>query len=85
MALPFLYKYITTGTTTNITTSPTLLHAITVNGALTGTITIKDGATTIGVITNPGVGAVFFYDIGVSSLSIVTSAACDIVVSYFPT
>lgn len=81
--MPNKYAHITTATTTNLKTVPGVLHAITVNAALTGTITINDGAAVIAVITNPTVGQVISYDVGFAgTLSIVTSATCDITVSY---
>jgi hypothetical protein len=84
MTLPYgLYAHITTATTTNLTSStPSILYSLTNNVALTGTITIKDGTNNVAVLTNPGVGQ-YLYNIGINgSLSIVTSATCDVTVSY---
>lgn len=81
--MPNKYSHITTATTTNLKTTAGILHAVTVNAALTGTITINDGASVIAVITNPTVGQVISYDVGFAgTLNIVTSATCDITVSY---
>lgn len=50
---------------------------IQVNAALTGTLTVKDGATTVGVITNPTVGTQYRY-YGFSGVCTVTpSTTCD--------
>ena len=54
---------------------------IQVNAALTGTLTVKDGSTTVGIINNPGVGNTFTY-YGFTGLPTVTpSTTCDATVS----
>lgn len=54
---------------------------IQVNTALTGTLTVKDGTTTVGVITNPTVGSQYRY-YGFNGLPTVTpSTTCDATVS----
>lgn len=54
---------------------------ITVNAALTGSIVVADGATTIATITNPIVGNQFPY-YGFAGIPTVTaSTTCDITVS----
>jgi hypothetical protein len=51
------------------------------NAALTGTLTVKDGTTTVGVITNPTVGSQYRY-YGFTGLPTVTpSTTCDATVS----
>lgn len=50
---------------------------IQVNAALTGTLTVKDGTTTVAVITNPLVGQQYRY-YGFAGICTVTpSATCD--------
>jgi hypothetical protein len=71
--------YITTATTTSVGSPGGLL--ITVNAALTGTITVTDGGTTKAIITNPGVGAAFRYHGFTGAAAIVTNAVCDITVN----
>lgn len=74
--------YITTGATTPITTAANGI-LIQVNAALTGTITMKAGANTFAVITNPTVGSSFRYN-GLRSqgaITCVTSTTCDVTVS----
>lgn len=71
--------YITTATTTSVSAPMGIL--ITVNSALTGTITCSDVRGTFAVITNPGVGAAFRYHGLQGAVSLVTSATCDITVS----
>lgn len=71
---------ITAATTTTLVQTNGLF--IQVNAALTGTITVTDATGTLAVITNPGVGNGFRY-FGVTGIpTIVTSATCDITVSY---
>jgi hypothetical protein len=71
--------YITTATTTTLP----LCHGIIldVNTALAaGTIIVKDGITTVAVITNPGISERRYY--GFSGIpSIVTNAVCDVTIS----
>lgn len=58
---------------------------IQVNAALTGTITIADGATTKGIITNPTVGLQFRYLGFTGAAKVTSSATCDITVSILQT
>lgn len=70
--------YITTGATTTLPLANGI--RIEVNAALTGTITVKDGANTVAVLTNPGIVSKEYY--GFSGVpSIVTSTTCDVTVS----
>lgn len=70
--------YITTGATTTIP----VCHGIrlSVNAALTGTITVKDGANTVAVLTNPGIIEKTYQGFA-GAPSIVTSTTCDVTVS----
>jgi len=90
-----LYSYITTNTTTTLTTKPCILSGLTINKtAANGVITIYDGndastGTIIAIITQPGTliesqVSINFHDITlVNGLVIVTSAAAqDITVAY---
>ena len=56
---------------------------ITVNATLVGTITTVDGTGTVGIVTNPTVGASFIYDGLLSPVAVTSSAACDLTVSSF--
>lgn len=75
-------KYITSATTTNIASAANGL-LVTVNTALTGTITLAAGGTTFAVITNPTVGSLYRYNglRGAGAITAVTSATCDITIS----
>jgi hypothetical protein len=76
---------ITSATTTQVS-GPVHRVLVQVNAALTGTITLYDATTgTTGVsavITNPGVGSVFEYWDFAVGVRVVTSATCDITVSF---
>ena len=76
--------YITTGTTTTVADQANGI-LIQVNTALTGTITVKDGGVTKGIITNPTVGLQFRYYGFTGAVSLVTSTTCDITVSILNT
>lgn len=80
-----IFSYITTGTTTQVWTGASKKVHISVNTALTGTITVVDAATggtgTIAVITNPTVGLQLEYWGLLNGVQIVTSTSCDITVS----
>jgi hypothetical protein len=54
---------------------------VTVNTALTGTLTVKDGTTTVAVITNPTVGSQYYYYGFNSSINVNPSATCDVTCS----
>ena len=54
---------------------------ITVNTALTGTITVADAGTTIAVITNPTVGSSYQYYGFNGAITVNPSATCDITVN----
>lgn len=88
----WLYKNITTGATTVVKTGGGILHTLTVNkGVATGTISIYDALSAtnpIGIITfgaallgDPPITATYDVDF-VTGLTIVTSGATDITVSY---
>lgn len=81
---PFKYNHITSATTTTVKSSPGQLHAIVINTpGTTNTITIADASGNIGIITSPTeIGATVFYDVGFTSLSVTTSATCDLTVCY---
>lgn len=83
------YFHATAATGTVIKSSVGTLAAITVNKALTGTVTLKDGATTIAVLTNgttAPLGSVIFGAGGgvqFASLNVsLSTAAEDITVVY---
>lgn len=54
---------------------------ITVNAALTGTITVADAGVTKAVITNPAVGNAFRYYGFAGAVTVTASATCDVSVS----
>lgn len=71
--------YITTGATTPVGSPSGIL--ITVNAALTGTITCSDTRGTFAIITNPTVGSAFRYTGLQGTVTVVTSTTCDVTVS----
>lgn len=81
------YKYITGAATTTFAgeLSKTCLGSININKALTGTLTVKAGATTIAVfpIATPS-GQYWYSEAGtlIDTLSMVNSASEDITVFY---
>lgn len=52
MVTQYAYTHLTTGTTTINKGKPTILASVLINKALTGTVTLSDGATTVMVLTN---------------------------------
>jgi len=78
-------KYITGATTTQVATNAIKHVVITVNTALTGTITVIDGTAgttaNVAIITNPTVGLVLHYYDFQLGVRIVTIATCDIAVA----
>lgn len=57
---------------------------ITVNGALTGTITVADTIGTQAVITNPTVGSEYnYFGFAPGAITVVNSATADATVSIF--
>lgn len=79
----YIYKHLTTGTTV-IKQGEGTLAAVIVNKALTGTVTLTDGATTIGILTNgttAPLGSVLFGGAGgiqFASLTATLSATEDL-------
>jgi hypothetical protein len=71
--------YITTATTKTIDRCAGL--RITVNAALTGTITVTDAGAAIAVITNPTVGNQFEYFGFNGPITVTNSATGDITIS----
>lgn len=78
-------SYITTGATTQVISTPAKRVLITVNIALTGTITVIDGiagtTANVAIITNPTVGSSYEYWDFSQGVRIVTSTTCDICVN----
>lgn len=78
--------YITTGATTQVATGAIRKVLITVNTALTGTVTVLDNTTgttaNVAVITNPTVGSMYEYWDFTAGVRIVTSTTCDITINY---
>lgn len=79
------YNNITTATTTQVISGRVNKAKITVNAALTGTITVIDNTTgstpVVATITNPTVGSSFEYWDFQTGVRITTSATCDITVN----
>jgi hypothetical protein len=79
-------KRITTAATTVIKATEGILRGITITKILTGTVTIKDGTTTIAILPiGTPVGDIMntAHGIGIAgALSIVTSAADELTVFY---
>ena len=77
--------YITTATTTQVHTGRAKKVLITVNAALTGTITVIDGTAgttaNVAIITNPTVGTSYEYWSFANGVRVVTSASCNVTVS----
>ncbi len=82
------YKYITTATTTNLfgnEVNKVVLHGIEVNKILTGTLTIKAGATIIGVLaaaTPIGSYWISTNGIQIESANITNTSTEDVTVIY---
>lgn len=81
------YKYITTAATTTFAgeTARTILGAINVNQTLTGTLTVKSGNTTIGILAaGTPAGEYWYSNTGteIESLSMVNSNSENITVLY---
>ncbi len=78
-----MYKptYISTATTTVVSSTPCVLHSIVLGETTAGTITIKDGDTTIGVLkVSIAEGEYNFDAIIRESLSIITAGASKLTV-----
>lgn len=81
---PFRYNHITSATTTTVKSSPGILHTLCINTpGTTNTITLTDNGTNFAIITSPSeIGQSIIYDVGFTTLSVTTSAACDLTVTY---
>ena len=78
--------HITTGSAINLATSKVRKVHVTVNAALTGTITISDetgtsGSPVIAIITNPTVGTSYDYYDFTKGVCVTPSTTCEISVS----
>jgi len=83
----FSYAYITTATTTTVKSGSGFLHTITVVGGTAGTITVDDATSattpTICAFDSTNAIATYTFDVAFTTgLTIVTSAATKLVVSY---
>lgn len=84
----YSYKHLTTGTTI-ISSKQVVLAAIIVNKALTGTVTITDGATTVAILTNgttAPLGSILFSGgtggISLQGLTVALSATEDVTIIF---
>ena len=79
------YAHITDNTATNVMTGKVRKAIITVNTALTGTISVYDAISgtspVVAVITNPTVGTQYEYWDFQTGVRIAASTTCDITVS----
>jgi hypothetical protein len=74
-------KYVTAASAATISAAGAKKLLITVNTALTGTITVADSSGTIAVITNPTVGSFYQYWDLTGPVTVTPSATCDITVN----
>jgi hypothetical protein len=73
--------YISTATTTAVSTTPCVLHSVVIGETAAGAITIKDGETTIAVLKSSIAEGEYQFDAIIrESLSIVTAAASKLTV-----
>jgi hypothetical protein len=73
--------YISTATTTAVSTTPCVLHSVVIGETAAGAITIKDGETTIAVLKSSIAEGKYQFDAIIrESLSIVTAAASKLTV-----
>lgn len=80
------YSHITAGSAVNLAQNAINKVIVTVNAALTGTITVSDekgttGSPVVGIITNPTVGSRYEYWDFKSGLTITPSTTCEITVN----
>ena len=82
------YKYITGAATTTFAgneLTKVILHGISVNKAVTGTITVKSGSTILGVIAAGSAAGMYFHSecgVYIESLTIVNGSTEDFTVFY---
>jgi len=82
----FQPTYISSATTTTIGTGPMILGTIVLGETAAGTITIKDGATTIAVLKASIAEGTYTFNCAVmKGLSIVTAGASKLTVNAKPT
>ena len=77
-------KYITAGSEATIASSANGI-LIQVNAALTGTLTVADGGTTVAIITNPTVGSQYRYYGFNGAVTVTPSTTTNITVSVLNT
>jgi len=80
----FIPKYISTQTTTIITTKDTgILHSVVIGETSAGAITISDGTGTIAVLKASIAEGTYLFDVAYQgNLTVVTAGASKITVSY---
>ena len=79
----FEKTYISSATTTIPFTGKGILHNIVIGTTAAGTITIKDGTTTIQVLKSSIAEGTYWFDVAIADgLSIVTAAASKITVTW---
>lgn len=80
------YFHVTTGSAANLEKNRIRKVLVTVNSALTGTITLSDetgtgGTPVVGIITNPTVGTSYEYWNFKTGVTVTPSATCEITVN----
>ncbi len=79
------YRYISTQTTTEVSTVPCVLHSIVVGESAAGAITVKDGDDTVAVLKTSIDEGTYIFDVLCSEdLEVTTAAASKITVSWKP-
>lgn len=77
--------YISTATTTKVSTVKSVLHSIVVGETTAGAITVKDGATTVAVLKASIAEGDYVFDMVINGeLSVVTAGASKITVTWKP-
>lgn len=80
------YFHVTANSAANLASSAANKVKVTVNAALTGTLTISDetgtaGTPVVGIITNPTVGSVYEYWDLKKGITITPSTTCEVTVN----
>ncbi|MBT9150680.1 MAG: hypothetical protein DDT40_00855 [candidate division WS2 bacterium] len=82
----FIPTYISTATTTIVSSRPSVLHSIVVTETAAGTITIRDGIRDIAVFRASIVEGTYLFDaLCETNLTVITTAASRITVNWRPT
>jgi hypothetical protein len=78
-------EYISTATTTTVSTGKSVLHSIVVGETAAGAITVKDGDTTVAVLKSSIAEGTYEFDMIIrEGINVVTGAASKITVMWKP-